>query len=475
MLKDALYLIGMIPAFGLGLLVLSPRTPRYRSLLWAARVLTAAWVALAAWVAARAPGIDFTVFWLSGRDVIAGLDPYAESTLHNRPLFNPPTALPLYAMLAAIPLPAAFAAWTALNVAGGLAIVPLCRWALEPLGLPDRLSAADAWALTAAFGFSNAFRSQLLLGQVAMLTAVALVLAVGAGARRRPIAAGAGLAVATTKIGTAIPFALLFMRRRDWAALLAGVVVAAGLCFATTRPAELPGRLRLQLENIRAFMKVGMINDYSNAGWNSADILGLDKVVYHVGLTDRWVVRVLQGNLLAALTAWLAWEILFRRKRPPDAHAAMVVLLSVIFLYHRNYDTVILALPLVYCAARAREAGASWRSFSFAGICVLAVMFMPREILHYLIHSNWLEPGYLWPLRATVLPVATWLVLAALASIWWGTRPTGSTEADPGRDQRRGLPLAPSHDCSCNGDEASGSFSKHSPLADRPSDAEARM
>src|SRR3954471_17842463 len=55
-------------------------------------------------------GWDFQIFWEGGAAVWRGEDPYEVEGL-----VNPPTALPLYALLAALPFDTALAVWTALS------------------------------------------------------------------------------------------------------------------------------------------------------------------------------------------------------------------------------------------------------------------------------------------------------------------------------------------------------------------------
>ena len=49
-------------------------------------------------------GYDYSLFWTAGRDVWAGLDPYAAELFDRHPFLNPPTALPLFALFAILPL-----------------------------------------------------------------------------------------------------------------------------------------------------------------------------------------------------------------------------------------------------------------------------------------------------------------------------------------------------------------------------------
>src|SRR5208337_288682 len=84
-------------------------------------------------------GFDFQLFWKTGLDVWRGADPYAPARFAEHPFLNPPTALPLFALFAALPIRASLAFWTLLNVSSSLGLVALSRSALM---LQDRLDVA---------------------------------------------------------------------------------------------------------------------------------------------------------------------------------------------------------------------------------------------------------------------------------------------------------------------------------------------
>jgi hypothetical protein len=89
-------------------------------------------------------------------------------------------------------LPAAFALWTALNASLVVGLVPLARRALANDQSPAArgLDPATVLVLTAALALSNATRSNLINGQLAILTAFALILAYSARGTGRSLLAG---------------------------------------------------------------------------------------------------------------------------------------------------------------------------------------------------------------------------------------------------------------------------------------------
>ena len=174
----------------------------------------------------------------SGRPVVTsgrGMDPYCPARFTEHPFLNPPTALPLFALFAVLPIRTSLAFWTLLNVASSLGLIALARSALMS---QDRLDAAGDQAragleslppvaiagLAICLSFSEASLKGFYLGQLGVFTAVMLLLALVAQGRGRPIWAGVCLFLATVKFVTMIPFLVLFLRRPDrltWVVLLA--------------------------------------------------------------------------------------------------------------------------------------------------------------------------------------------------------------------------------------------------------------
>ena len=191
--------------------------------------------------------------------------------------------------------------------------------------------------------FSEASLKGFYLGQLGVFTAVMLVLALVAQGRGRPIWAGVCLFLATVKLLTLIPFLLLFLRRADrlsWVVLLALVL---GSCADRTnrRPARSPGDAGQRAGELSA---PGKVNDYSYEGTRNESIISFDHLFYRLGMRDCEWIRYAQALAMLALGAWVAYVVLGNRL-PRPAVACLVSLSSLLFIYHRDYDTLILALP----------------------------------------------------------------------------------------------------------------------------------
>jgi hypothetical protein len=147
-------------------------------------------------------------------------------------------------------------------------------------------------------------------------------------------------------------------------------------------------------------------------------------------LRDATVISLLQLAVLFLLGVWLLWE--FRVRVQPGNELLLAVLLclfSCVFLYHRIYDSVILALPLLYCVDRVRErqAGSAIVYKAIATGLVL-VLNLPRGGL-LIRFSDWSQSGGLIGrlIQVFLLPYCTWILLASLFLLWYlGRQPRGS-------------------------------------------------
>jgi hypothetical protein len=397
-------------------------------------------------------GVDYRFFRGAGSDVWAGLDPYADGHFNAHPFLNPPTALPLFALFAALPSSLGLALWTVGNVVACLALVAGSQHTLRAQEGLDDPGGPAAWALspvvmvglTAALIVSEASLLTFYLGQLSILAAVLLLAALAAQGRGRPVCAGVCLALATVKVPTMLPFLLLFLRKADrwaWAALAAAVL---GLCLVSGPPSQLPGRLAALVERIQQLEAPGAVNDYSFEGPRPENMLGFGRAFYCVGLRDRRVIRVAEYVMLAVLGTWVARQVAFRGGLPRAAACSLVALYSVVFLYHRNYDAVILALPLTYSAGQARAArGAARGLFAACAAAILAVLYLDLVFLRSAFHwsLDWGAWGRV--VQAVLLPYATWSILLAMVCLVLATRraqaaaSAGAPQVPAGGDRSR--------------------------------------
>jgi hypothetical protein len=162
------------------------------------------------------------------------------------------------------------------------------------------------------------------------------------------------------------------------------------------------------------------VNDYAYTGTQNASMIGVDHALYRLGVRDRTVIQTLQSIALVLMGATLA-SISLGARLPRPAVCSLTALYSVLFFYHRIYDTVLLVLPLVYGVCRSQTAGGRSRWwFGASAIAVLLVLFANPKGMAVLtdLAPGWGLPGRL--VQAIVLPYATWMVLLAAAGIYFG-------------------------------------------------------
>jgi hypothetical protein len=386
------------------------------------------------------PALDHHIFWRVGRDLWEGLDPYDPIRFTACPFLNPPTALPFFALLATAPYRSSAIIWALTNVLFCSALPALAERALsgqEGLdivqsehGTPTRLLPPRVLAaVTAVLVVSDAFTYGLFTGQLGLITALVLFAALDSQGRGRPIAAGVWLGLATVKVSTMLPFLILFCRKRDVRTWLALGVTCSTMCLLGGSPKLLPRRILSTVQQIEALSATGQVNDYSFHGTQNATMIGFDHALYRLGLRDRSTIRLLQLIAVMLMGLWVM-RLSWADRLPRAAVCSIVALYSLLFFYHRIYDTVILALPLVYCAGGAQVAvGSSRWLFVASSISILAVLFMSASDLKWLTDSslNWGVRGRL--VQAAVTAYATWMILAAMACIYFGdvrkARPRG--------------------------------------------------
>src|SRR5208337_4725686 len=301
-------------------------------------------------------------------------------------------------------------------------------------------------ALAICLSFSEASLKGLYLGQLGVFTAVMLLLALVAQGQSRPIWAGVCLFLATVKFVTMTPFLLLFLRRADRLSWVVLVALVLGSCALTGRIADLPGRLATLAQRAGELSAPGKVNDYSYAGTRNESIISFDHLFYRLGMRDRDWIRYAQVFALLTVGAWAAYLVILK-DLPRPAAACLVSFFSLLFLYHRDYDTMILALPLAYCAGKVRvTTGPARWLYTACGLMAIAILYADALFLRLLTQRSlgWETWGRL--VQATVLPYATWLILLAMLLLALATRTDGALtgEKQLPSDEARGRTL-PAH------------------------------
>jgi hypothetical protein len=165
---------------------------------------------------------DFAVYWTAGARAAAAEPLYRESDGHYQFKYLPAFAL-LAAPLAAIPLPAAKGAWFAVS-----AVLMVTLLGLSVRAMPNLRRSPILLLVLTFLAMAKFYAHELVLGQVNLLFAVLVVLAVVWIQRGREAGAGLLLALAVLVKPYAVIFAPWLMTRRQrgaLAAMIAGLIV----------------------------------------------------------------------------------------------------------------------------------------------------------------------------------------------------------------------------------------------------------
>jgi Glycosyltransferase family 87 len=365
---------------------------------------------------------DFEVYWTAGRAFWAGQDPY---TTQNRPLFPlnyPPNDLPLFALLALLPIWKSFCIWTALNAGLCLGLVPLSCRLLQgerepaPGGAGRYLEPDVEGVLSVVVLLSIAAWMTIDVGQASLIVAASLLLALLAQQRGRPIIAGIGLAVAAIKPSIMVPFLLLFHRKADIPAWITLILATGLVSLTTSAPLEFKDRCITMLDLAVKHEAAGQINDYSSLSKASESIIGPAHALWRLGIENRQAIRVLQGGLVLGTGSLLAWLTIGSRL-PREAAISFVALYSMMFLYHRWYDMVILVVPLTFATHRTLSARGSLRTLYFSAVVLMVVALNPSSRFYEFVQDQSWKLSYTIGalVRAIILPWVTWLILVATA------------------------------------------------------------
>jgi hypothetical protein len=342
-------------------------------------------------------GSDLSIFHAAGAAALHGANPY-----EIQGMMNPPVAVPLFEMLALFDFRTALVVWTVFGTVVGILLVPLASRAVGEL--PPHILAV----LAAAVGLSIPMHFSMVLGQLSIWTALCITLTMVFAAQKRPVAAGIAAALAFIKPQSGLPTMVRFARLGQWWRALA--TMAAGLfalLLASGQTTHLFARIQLMQQNILVERGIGKLNDFSGQGPHAHTVLGFERLLWCLGIDDLSLDRSLGLAIAVMLGVALALEIA-RGHVDSRAAAALAAFYSLLFVYHRTHDAVVLALPLVYLAVELRRDRSSGR-LAVAFCSVVAVLYIHPKTLGY-VASRF--PTFV--ARALFLPLPTTLLLIAV-------------------------------------------------------------
>ena len=387
---------------------------------------------------------DLRIYYKAGSLLWAHGDPYTVTGLKppNDKIIAipyPPTAFPLFAVFALAPQRTASLAWAGVNA---MLLLGLGLQARRVLDAQDRgQPAAVSPALAAVLRRRSYCRVLPISSSTQARSRCSSSRAVrgpgspGTNPRTRPAIAGLGLAVATIKFATSLPFLLLFLRRSDHRIWLFFILFGAALTFTAVNPIDLPKKITAMQAAISVSREPGRVNDYSSLNAQSATMVGIDQALSRIGVADRRIIDVLTRAILLALGVWLAYTVIFKAGVPRGQSSSLLSIYSTLFVYHRTYDLPILILPFLYCTAGfGRTRGTAHWCYAW----VIVAIFIAVNL-----HTKLVLQMHYWPeswafVKAVVMPCPTYSLLSSLAALAVATR----LEFAPGQMEAGGATLS---------------------------------
>ena len=306
--------------------------------------------------------VDFAVYRTAAERALSAQPLYRPEDGHYQYKYLPAFALAM-APFAWPPPEVARAAWFALSIALLAIFVRQVLRALPARRMPERRL---RWLTLLLLG--KCYVKELAFGQTNLLFGIVLFSAVTSAQRRRPIAAGAMVAVAVF----VKPYALLLL---PWLAVSQGVtalcVFAVGLCTGLALPAVVYGW----------HGNLALIADwYRTVTETTAPNLLLPENISIPTMWAKWLGVGPAASTLAAATSLaalaVAGAVLWRRKAitEPDYLEAGLLMLLVPLVSPQGWDYVLLlGTPAVVCLVdRLRDVSTSWRSATVLALALVA-------------------------------------------------------------------------------------------------------
>jgi len=252
--------------------------------------------------------------------------------------------------------------WT-LSVAGLLWLAIAGCGTLGPWG-----AAMAALGAAAALGISGN-KGVFGLGQFSILCVALIFLQMSFITRGRPVAAGLCWALAMLKPHIALPFAALFLFRRQTVGLVTGLALLAALSWLAC------AWTGVAIGDLIQHWTSGMSFQFARRGFS----VGPGALAVSLGLDHRVVVAVVFGVLLAAVAA----ASLAARRLGPEALLSLAGLcggVGMLGVYHWLYDQIML-LPMLLATLVA--AAAARRP--------IAIIVAAAPLVSLTVPTGWLE------------------------------------------------------------------------------------
>ena len=134
------------------------------------------------------------------------------------------------------------------------------------------------------------------------------------------------------------------------------------------------------LHYIGEFSRPGAVNDISYDGPYNEGIRRIDHLAYRLGVRQASSLKAIQYGAVLLVGSWLAVELVTRRVSW-GLGVSLVSLYSVVFLYHRVYDAVMIVPALVYAIGRAKAtSGRAHWLYVVATVLMLLLLYQRHRL-----------------------------------------------------------------------------------------------
>jgi hypothetical protein len=343
----------------------------------------------------------------------------------------PPTSLTMLAPVAFWRPGAAMTLWLAIV----LALLVLQFAALLDLaGLKLSFHDPRGLLLIAASLFAAPIQFGVLSGQPSTPAISLCIIAIWCIARQRDGLGGVLLGIACAfKPQIAAPFILYYLVLRRWRAVEPALVMIAMLSALSLTAMQLShvNWMHGWAENVQQTLAVGGVNDRAPTGPFRDEIIDL-QILLAAFVQRGYALRLAAGCVIAVQVAWYVrvaatrtMTITSRNSAPSTSSASADLLplatlsaLSLMAMYHRVYDAIILTLAFAWALA---ELYGRRRRFALTALALLCVFMVPFDVLSSITHRlpslAALSDAWWW--AAIVEPHYAWALLALTLSLLW--------------------------------------------------------
>lgn len=382
------------------------------------------------------PSADFERFYAAGQLWNEGADPYnykafvarfgavageKQVSLSPSGYFYPPQTTALLALLPRLSLQDAYLVTLVID----LILLVVALWLLayiiswfRPVGL---IEITLLIALTNT-GFA---RTNIRAGQTGLIVCVPLLIAFILGVYGRKWLAGLGFSLLSIK-PTFLPLYMGYYLLRRVNSLVITCVVVSGLL--TLLPLILTQRAVVDsllgwVQSMQSQANPGNADDPNPFVPGSATMLHLTPLVYRVFNGQSTLTSAIGGLIILGVVGYAAF-LIWRSRASYSRQVALldfglVSALSLLAIYHRNYDIFLIFPGLLYIflhtmTVSQRKAQLGWGLFVAVSVVLLC---LPQDLplqLYYKV--SFLQDNYLW---RVVSPFQTWVAVATLGVLFW--------------------------------------------------------